>query len=505
MLTERENSALPAPADSAAADLRVLSGARPDLSQIAPRQRRLPFPPSFVPTLVFTLDIALAIAFAAAALARFEAPLLAQPFGSVLPFLCVPIVVMLGLACTGARVSAFERQPVAHLLRVAFGAGLGLATLVLCVNAILAPSLVIPVTTLSLALWIALIAQHAHVLILLQWLVRSGRLSENVVLVGATPKAQALIAQNAAMRELNIAGVFDDRLSRSPMKLDGVPVLGRIDDLMSWEHLPRIDKIIVTVSPDARERVRAVIDRLRILPQRVVLLLDFPGLGPDPESLAAIAQSPAAYVSGAPRDWRRAGIKRLSDLALASALLICLSPILAALALAVKLDSPGPVFFRQRRHGFNNEIIRVWKFRSMRDDKNAEFSMSQQTFKDDPRVTRIGRFIRRTSLDELPQLLNVLAGEMSLVGPRPHAIGMTTEAQDVHDIVADYAYRHRVKPGITGWAQIHGSRGPVHTANEVRERIRLDLEYVNRASFLLDLYILLMTAPCLLGDAQRDR
>ncbi|MEO1641808.1 MAG: sugar transferase, partial [Pseudomonadota bacterium] len=131
--------------------------------------------------------------------------------------------------------------------------------------------------------------------------------------------------------------------------------------------------------------------------------------------------------------------------------------------------------------------------------------MSQQTLRDDPRVTRVGRIIRKTSIDELPQLLNVLKGEMSIVGPRPHAVGMTTEQTAVQAIVGDYAHRHRVKPGITGWAQINGSRGPVHTKQEVRDRVRLDMEYVNRSSFWFDLYIMVMTAPCLLGDAKRDR
>ncbi|MCL4150385.1 UNVERIFIED_CONTAM: hypothetical protein GTU68_020400 [Idotea baltica] len=176
-----------------------------------------------------------------------------------------------------------------------------------------------------------------------------------------------------------------------------------------------------------------------------------------------------------------------------------------AIALAIKLDSAGPVFFRQKRHGFNNQVIRVWKFRSMKNNKAAEERMRAQTFADDPRVTRIGAFIRRTSLDELPQLFNVLTGEMSLVGPRPHAIGMTADAHEVHSIVSDYAHRHRAKPGITGWAQINGSRGPVHTQQEVQDRVRLDMEYINRSSIWFDLYIMLLTAPCLLGDSKRDR
>ncbi|MAF58356.1 MAG: hypothetical protein CMK03_10660 [Ponticaulis sp.] len=149
--------------------------------------------------------------------------------------------------------------------------------------------------------------------------------------------------------------------------------------------------------------------------------------------------------------------------------------------------------------------MRVWKFRPMRPDRKAEEGIITQVTGDDDRVTRLGRFLRKTSLDELPQLINVLKGEMSLVGPRPHAVGMTTEETEVHHLVGDYAHRHRVKPGLTGWAQINGSRGPVHTAELVRERVRLDMEYVNRSSFWFDLYIMIMTAPCLLGDDTNDR
>jgi exopolysaccharide biosynthesis polyprenyl glycosylphosphotransferase len=235
------------------------------------------------------------------------------------------------------------------------------------------------------------------------------------------------------------------------------------------------------------------------------LLLDLDGFDPETESLAEIARSPAAYVSGTPRDTRRAMVKRCADVVFSLAMLLAFSPVLMITAIMIKLESPGPIFFRQRRHGFNNQIIRVWKFRSMRDDPVAAEKMSQQTLRDDPRVTRVGRFIRKTSIDELPQLINVLKGEMSIVGPRPHAVGMTTDETAVQAIVGDYAHRHRVKPGITGWAQINGSRGPVHTKQEVRDRVRLDMEYVNRSSFWFDLYIMVMTAPCLLGDAKRDR
>ena len=191
---------------------------------------------------------------------------------------------------------------------------------------------------------------------------------------------------------------------------------------------------------------------------------------------------------------------RLSLLLLA---LIAAAPVMAVIAILIRLDSPGPVFFRQRRQGFNNEEIVVWKFRSMRAD--LADSGERQVSLDDPRVTRLGCFIRRTSLDELPQLFNVLAGEMSLVGPRPHAVGMKTGDVPSASLVAEYAHRHRLKPGITGWAAIHGSRGPVDTPDAVRRRVALDIDYIDRQGFWLDLYILAMTLPCLLGDKLATR
>ena len=184
---------------------------------------------------------------------------------------------------------------------------------------------------------------------------------------------------------------------------------------------------------------------------------------------------------------------------LGTVLLVAALPLMALIAALVRLDSPGPVLFRQRRHGFNNETITVLKFRSMRAEA-ADATASRQVSVDDDRVTRVGRFIRRTSLDELPQLWNVLRGEMSLVGPRPHAIGMKTAGEESARLVAEYAWRHRMKPGITGWAQINGSTGAVDTAEAVRRRVALDIAYIERQSFWFDLYILAMTIPRLIAQ-----
>lgn len=467
--------------------------------------RPVPLTASGFRTLLKALDLIAAAGLSWYFLALSGGQILSATVYQILPFALIPPVLSWGLRLASAYEFGLNKGIFEHLLSIANGAGWPLAGLGLATY-LLYPIEVAAWPLLAMGgIWLVTMGLHAHALAFGRHGLRAGWLSENVVIVGATPNARRLIERNRQTNELNIVGIFDDRLTRAPVKTAGAPLLGQLDDLLTWERLPEIDRVIVTVTTDARSRVKSLIDRLRVLPQRVVLLLDLEGFDPESESLAKIAHSPAAYVSGAPRDSRRALSKRLFDLICASVLLILFSPLFLILAVAIKLDSPGPVFFRQRRHGFNNQIIRVWKFRSMRYDPQAAERMHRQTFANDPRITAIGRFIRPTSIDEIPQLINVLKGEMSLVGPRPHAVGMTAEEHSVNNIVSDYAHRHRVKPGITGWAQINGSRGPVPTKALVCERVRLDMEYVNRSSFWLDCYILLMTLPRLFGDQTRTR
>jgi len=193
--------------------------------------------------------------------------------------------------------------------------------------------------------------------------------------------------------------------------------------------------------------------------------------------------------------------KRLLDLLLAGCGLIVLSPVLLAIALAIRLDSPGPVFFRQLRHGFNHELIGVLKFRTMHADQcdAPDAQAVRQARRGDPRITPLGRFLRKTSLDELPQLWNVLKGEMSLVGPRPHAL---VHNEQFARQIDGYLGRHRVRPGITGWAQVNGCRGETRTVEEMRRRVELDLWYVDNWSLLLDVQILLRTV--LVGFRHRN-
>jgi len=333
---------------------------------------------------------------------------------------------------------------------------------------------------------------------------RDGKLTPNIVIVGATEAARRLIETALKTREVAVLGVFDDRLGRAPGSIAGVPVLGGVDALLGHRIMPYVDRVVVAVNPAAQSRVRAIIHRLSVLPNPVSLVIDHGDDGGHAHALSRIADTHLAQVTGETTDHGRASLKRAQDLVIGGVALVLGLPVMALVALAIKLDSPGPVFFRQRRHGFNNEEILVWKFRSMRQEA-ADFAAVQQVQAGDDRVTRVGRIIRKTSLDELPQLFNVLGGEMSLVGPRPHAVGMKTGRTESARLVADYAHRHRMKPGMTGWAAIHGSRGPVDTPELVRRRVALDIDYIERQSFWLDLYIMAMTIPCLIGDRDAVR
>ena len=345
---------------------------------------------------------------------------------------------------------------------------------------------------------------HATWYLVIRQLRRRTMLTPNLVIVGASPGAERLVRQALRTREAHILGIFDDRKSRAPRDIFGVPVLGGTADLNDHRILPYVDRIVLAVPNKATARIADLLERLAPIPNPISLLLE--ELETDADWRTAnggirVLDAPLSELSGAKAQWTKAAVKRATDVILASLALIALAPVLIVIALAIWVDSPGPVFFRQRRHGLLNEEVVVWKFRTMRVEAEDPHSRRQVGLNDD-RITRVGRVLRRTSLDELPQLLNVLRGEMSLVGPRPHAIGMLTGQEESHRLVETYAHRHRIKPGLTGWAAINGSRGPVDSAEAVRRRVSLDVEYIERQSIWLDLAIMLRTLPCLLGDKE---
>jgi exopolysaccharide biosynthesis polyprenyl glycosylphosphotransferase len=329
---------------------------------------------------------------------------------------------------------------------------------------------------------------------------RDGTLTSHIVLVGATSHAEQLVAEALALRDVHVLGIYDDRLARSPDDVLGVPVLGDTAALLTNHRiLPAVDLVVVAIDPSATARVREIVDRLAVLPNEYTVLVDQPEASARSAGLGRLVESPLAPVGRAASPERRTFDKRVQDLLIGIPALLLLAPVLAVLAVIVRLDSPGPALFRQRRHGFNDEEIVVLKFRTMRVEE-TDARAERQVTADDDRVTRVGRVLRRTSLDELPQLVNVIRGEMSLVGPRPHAIGMRTGEVESARLVAEYAHRHRIKPGMTGLAAVRGSRGPMHDADDVRRRVALDLEYIERQSAWLDLQILVVTLPRMLGD-----
>ena len=330
-------------------------------------------------------------------------------------------------------------------------------------------------------------------------------LSPTIVMLGATESARRIIEENAKTKELNILAIFDDRMARAPHNIHGVPVIGTVENLLEWDALPYINRIVVTLPAMANKRKQDFVNRVRLLPNRIAFVVDeFETLNHVQQRVSEIAEISLRDVTGNPKSGRHTALKRLMDIGISATALVLGAPILGTIALIIRLDSPGPALFKQPRHGFNNRIFNVYKFRSMRNDK-ADLKAEQQTVVGDARVTKIGKFIRKTSLDELPQLINVLKGEMSLVGPRPHAVGMKTQGKESIELVNEYAHRHKVKPGMTGWAQINGSRGPLHNGQDVAERVRLDVEYIERANVMWDIYIMLKTLPVLLGDRTNVR
>jgi Undecaprenyl-phosphate glucose phosphotransferase len=273
----------------------------------------------------------------------------------------------------------------------------------------------------------------------------------------------------------------------------GHAILGSVDDLVRDVRLYGIDTVIVALPPAAEHQLVETLNKLTVVPVDVRLCPGEFALRLGAVQTSHIGGHTFLNVIDRPlRDWRWIA-KSIEDRILSALILAMISPVMLAIALLIRLDSRGPVLFRQKRYGFNNELIEVLKFRTMyqeRSDANGE----QLTQRNDPRITRIGAFLRRTSLDELPQFLNVVRGEMSIVGPRPHAVSAKAGPLLYQEAVKHYDSRHRVKPGITGWAQVNGWRGETNTLEQIRKRVEHDLYYIEHWSIALDLRIIARTA-----------
>lgn len=296
-----------------------------------------------------------------------------------------------------------------------------------------------------------------------------------------------------------LVGIYDDRLMRRPPGSEHLPWHGDLSALVQDCQAGLVDTVVLCLDTRAQARAQQLMSALLAASVNVTF-------SPIVMADRRVKLRPF-FINGVlsiglvdrPIDKWNGVTKWVEDYLIASLAVVLLSPVLLAAAIAIKLDSPGPVLFRQKRFGMNNRPFEVLKFRTMRTDRQDR-SGAARTVKDDPRVTRVGRWFRKFSIDELPQLFNVLAGDMSIVGPRPHAVAMLVGETLYHETYLDYASRHRVKPGITGWAQINGSRGEVDSHEKARQRIDLDLYYVQNWSIGLDLLIILRTAIGQIND-----
>jgi Undecaprenyl-phosphate glucose phosphotransferase len=326
-------------------------------------------------------------------------------------------------------------------------------------------------------------------------------INERIAILGERSAADVAVSRlrRAHGRDIDIVGQFCN--AADPDWHKSGELSQEISRLIEFGKQHPLDKVVLALPDHDKESLGRAVNQLKALNVDVVLYQ-----GTVMEGRCACHLDPAGSVQmitlvNRPISQKGLMMKALQDKILSAILIFWLLPLMALIALLIKLDSPGPICFRQRRHGLNNTEFEVLKFRTMTWSGSDNATGVNQTKRNDSRVTRVGRFLRRSSLDELPQLLNVLRGEMSLVGPRPHPTVMRTENRLCEEIVADYPHRHRVKPGLTGWAQINGHRGATSTTEQVRRRIEHDLFYIDNWSFFFDLKILALTPVRMILDS----
>jgi len=331
---------------------------------------------------------------------------------------------------------------------------------------------------------------------------QDGRLYRRAVLYGVSDVTKSVINDLEADSDsdVRITGIFDDRGdARAEKEIKDYPRRGGLTDLEDFCRETRVDLVIVALPVAGEARLAQVVEKISVLPADIKLPARATAVRFSPRTYSHVGSVAMIDLYDKPiANWDTVS-KWLFDKVIGATALVLLAPVMASIAVAIKATSKGPVLFRQKRYGFNNELVEVYKFRSMYTDR-CDADANQLVTKHDPRVTPIGRFIRKTSIDELPQLFNVLLGTLSLVGPRPHAVKAKAGDQLYDKAVEGYFARHKVKPGITGWAQINGWRGETDTTEKIENRVAHDLYYIENWSLLFDLYILIKTPTSLLNS-----
>ena len=328
--------------------------------------------------------------------------------------------------------------------------------------------------------------------------------TREVVVAGSGSQIAQLLDYMTRRRPpfVSVVGVFVDNEADLVTSIGRYAVLGTLDDVTDYARTNRnaVDDVIIALPWSGDERLLALVNRLRELAVNVYLASDLAGFRLDFQSPPDhFGDMPIFEVKGSPFSGWNAVIKGAEDYIFGTLAALVLLPLMLLIALAIKIDSKGPVLFRQKRLGFLNQEFEIYKFRTMKHETCVPERTVQAT-RDDTRVTRVGRILRRSSLDELPNLINVLNGTMSLVGPRPHAVDHN---QEFSEIIGSYFIRHRVKPGITGWAQVNGFRGATDTRAKIEGRVKYDIYYAENWSFWFDVQILLMTVVIVLTGPQR--
>ena len=317
------------------------------------------------------------------------------------------------------------------------------------------------------------------------------------IVVGAGPLGVKVARALGASGDqgIDFVGYFDDRTDDRVHELASKQRLGGLKDVADYVRENSIREVFITLPLGSQPRIVELLEQVQGTTASLYFVPDVFGISIIQGRLQDMNGVPVVGICETPFTGTNELVKRVSDIVLASIIIVLISPILLVLALGVKLSSPGPVIFKQRRNGLDGEEIVVYKFRSMRAQDNGP--VVRQATKNDPRITRFGAFIRRTSLDELPQFFNVLQGRMSIVGPRPHAVAHNEEYRN---LIKAYMVRHKVKPGITGWAQVNGHRGETDTIEKMQARVEYDLEYLRNWSLGLDLQIIVRTIRLVFFD-----
>ncbi len=319
-----------------------------------------------------------------------------------------------------------------------------------------------------------------------------GKNYRTVVIAGAGQLGMRLARTmlEAPWMGYRLEGFYDDNLTIGsvPIEEGDFRILGNIDDLIQDVRYKKIDLVYIALPMKYADRIRYVLAGLSNTAASVHLAPDFLTLDVLHARLVDMNGIPTISIYENPFDGASGWLKRIEDVVVGSLILIMISPIMLTIALAIRSTSPGPIFFKQRRYGVKGDEIMVWKFRTMTVLEDGE--VIRQASKNDARITKVGALLRRTSLDELPQFINVLQGTMSIVGPRPHA---TAHNEYYRDMIPGYMLRHKVKPGITGWAQVNGFRGETDTLQKMEKRVEYDLKYIKQWSFWFDIKIIIAT------------